>query len=81
MGTKADRCRMCGRTVTAVVRTAGGFSRVCDEHATAIPNALSVAQLRPAEQKPGLTWQKHDLSDNDYAKRLEASLAGLPRFK
>lgn len=44
MAKQADRCRHCGREVVAIVRTTGGFSRVCGDCIDR-QHALSVAYL------------------------------------
>ncbi len=50
---KPDRCRVCHEDrVVAIVRTSGGFSRVCADHVDAIPNALGVTMLGEPERAP-----------------------------
>lgn len=46
----ADRCRLCGRDVRAIVKTSGGgFVRVCLDDVDSVPTGISVALLPEPE--------------------------------
>lgn len=66
---KSDRCADCGRDVEAIVRTAGGFVRVCGECVDK-RHALSVAWL------PKKADMAYSTTVPDFPKRVRAMKGG-----
>jgi hypothetical protein len=63
MATKADRCARCGCDVEAIVRTAGGFVRVCGACVDK-QHGLSVAWL------PAKVDMNYSTAVPDFPKRV-----------